>query len=157
MGKDISGSGMDTNVIGTKPGMARPRIGSIYLRGLTQATHGNATGIGNADIMPRALFDQVDLNSTYMNSFTAKSLRGSKMPMLLENELQAMQVMMNFRQQEDPASVRLAWIKNTSKLDEMWVSEALLGEVEANQRLEVISEALQLGFDPNLQFVIPGQ
>ncbi|MCB1739350.1 MAG: DUF2088 domain-containing protein [Gammaproteobacteria bacterium] len=155
MGKNVSGSGMDTNVIGKKRGQTSPRIGTIYLRGLTEATHGNATGIGNADIMPRALFDQVDLNSTYMNAFTAKSLGGGKMPMLMESELQALQVMMQFRQEEDPASLRLAWIKNTSKLDELWVSSALLEEVRANCALRILGEPLQLRFDADDNFVLP--
>ena len=67
------------------------------MRGLTEGTHGNAVGLGNADIMPRALLPHVDLNSTYMNAFTAKRLSICKVPMLVENELQALQVLLNFR------------------------------------------------------------
>ncbi|NIP73766.1 MAG: DUF362 domain-containing protein, partial [Gammaproteobacteria bacterium] len=87
---NISGSGMDTNVIGKKPGMTTPRIGAIYVRGLTEETHGNAVGIGMADVMPRRLLDEIDLNATYMNVFTAKRLQGGKIPLLAENELQAL-------------------------------------------------------------------
>ena len=54
MGKNVSGAGMDTNVIGTKPGLERPRIGAIYVRSLTPETHGNATGIGQADVIAAA-------------------------------------------------------------------------------------------------------
>ena len=57
LGKNVSGSGMDTNVIGKKPGMTEPRIGAIYVRGLTEATHGNAVGMGLADLMPRSLLE----------------------------------------------------------------------------------------------------
>ena len=105
---------------GRRTGMTRPRIGAIYVRGLTEGTHGNAVGLGNADIMPRSLLPHVDLNSTYMNAFTAKRLSICKVPMLVENELQALQVLLNFRAEENPASLRLAWIRNTSLLDEMW-------------------------------------
>lgn len=153
MGKNISGSGMDSNVIGKKPGLVRPRIGAIYVRGLTEQTHGNATGIGYADLFPRKVFDQVDLNSTYMNAFTAKRPLVGKIPMLMESELQAMQVLLNFRADEDPASLRVAWIRNTSKLDELWVSTALLDEVRANPRLEILGEPVPITFDAELGLV----
>lgn len=155
IGKNISGSGMDTNVIGRKPGLTAPRIQCIYVRALTEATHGNATGIGHADIMPRHLLDQVDLNSTYMNAYTAKRLMVGKIPLLVESELQAMQVFSGFRQEEDPASLRLLWIRNTSKLDEMWASSALLEEAEANGRIEVLSAPGPVAFDADLRMLLP--
>jgi hypothetical protein len=147
MGKNISGSGMDSNVIGKKPGMVKPRIGIIFVRALTEETHGNATGIGAADLILRTMFEDIDLNSTYMNAFTAKRPVGGKIPMLMETELQAIQVMLNFRQETDPASIRMVWIRNTSKLDEMWVSASMLDEVRANSNLEILSEPAQLTFD----------
>jgi hypothetical protein len=153
MGKNISGSGMDSNIIGKKPGLERPRIGAIFVRGLTEQTHGNATGIGYADLIPRKVFDQVDLNSTYMNAFTAKRPLVGKIPMLMESDLQAMQVLLNFRQGEDPQSLRLAWIRNTSRLDELWVSTALADEVRANARLEILGEAVPITFDSELGLV----
>jgi hypothetical protein len=153
MGKNISGSGMDSNIIGKKPGLERPRIGAIFVRGLTEQTHGNATGIGYADLIPRKVFDQVDLNSTYMNAFTAKRPLVGKIPMLMESDLQAMQVLLNFRQGEDPQSLRLAWIRNTSRLDELWVSTALADEVRANARLEILGEAVPITFDADLGLV----
>ena len=153
MGKNISGSGMDSNIIGKKPGLERPRIGAIFVRGLTEQTHGNATGIGYADLLPRKVFDQVDLNSTYMNAFTAKRPLVGKIPMLMESELQAMQVLLNFRQGEDPQSLRLAWIRNTSRLDELWVSTALADEVRANARLEILGEPVPITFDADLGLV----
>ena len=90
-----------------------------------------------------------------MNAFTAKRPVAGKIPMLMESELQAMQVMLNFRQDTDPASIRMVWIRNTSKLNEMWVSTALLDEVRANPNLEIISEAAQLTFDAQLAMVAP--
>ena len=155
IGKDVSGGGMDSNVIGKKPGLTEPQISAIYVRGLTEATHGNAVGIGNADLMPRRLLDEIDLNSTYMNVFTAKSLRGGKIPLLTENELQAMQVLLNFRQDADVDSIRLAWIRNTSALDELWASRALLEEVRAHPRLEVLSEPVPIGYDADFNLVPP--
>ena len=155
IGKNVSGAGMDTNVIGKKDGLTRPRIGAIYVRGLTEGTHGNAVGLGNADIMPRALLPHVDLNSTYMNAFTAKRLSICKVPMLVENELQALQVLLNFRAEEDPASLRLAWIRNTSMLDELWASEALLDDARTDPNIEVLSEPAPIGFDDALALTAP--
>jgi len=146
MGKNISGSGMDSNVIGKKPGLERPRIACIYVRGLTEATHGNATGIGYADLFPRARIHEVDLNSTYMNAFTAKRPVVGKIPLLVESDLQAMQVMLNFRPGDDPASLRLAWIRNTSKLDVLWVSQALRGAAAEHPGLEILGEPRRIAF-----------
>ena len=155
IGKNVSGSGMDTNVIGKKEGLTRPRIGAIYVRGLTEGTHGNALGLGNADIMPRSLLGHVDLNSTYMNAFTSKRLAICKVPMLVENELQALQVLLNFRAEEDPSSLRLAWIRNTSVLDEMWASEALLDEARADANIEILSRPEPVAFDDGLALTPP--
>jgi hypothetical protein len=147
IGKNISGTGMDTNVIGRKDGVAKPRIGAIYVRGLTEETHGNAHGIGMADAMPRRLLPHLDLNAMYMNAYTSRRVAQSKIPLLTETDLQALQVCMGFREEEAPGAVRLAWIKNTSRLDELLVSEALLAEVERHDLLEKLPDPVRLNFD----------
>jgi hypothetical protein len=101
------------------------------------------------------MFEEVDLNSTYMNAFTAKRPMAGKIPMLMESELQAMQVMLNFRQDTDPASIRMVWIRNTSKLNEMWVSASLLDEVRAHPNLEIVREPAPMSFDTELAMVAP--
>lgn len=155
MGKNISGAGMDTNVTGKKAGLEKPAIGAIYVRGLTEATHGNAVGIGFADIALRSLIDQIDLNATYMNAFTAKRLGIAKLPMVVENELQAIQLLQNFRQEADPDSVRMVWIQNTSQLREMWISESLIAEVQGRDDLEIVGAPQRLTFDADSMMVVP--
>jgi hypothetical protein len=155
MGKNISGGGMDSNVIGKKPGLTRPAIGAIYVRGLTAQTKGNAVGIGNADIMPRGVVEQIDFNATYMNLFTAKSLRGAKLPMLAETELQALQLLVSVRRHPELERIRLAWIRNTSELDELWASAALLDEVRAHPRLEVLGAPAPCAYDGALNLLAP--
>ena len=152
IGKNVSGSGMDTNVIGTKPGLERPRIGAIYVRALTPETHGNATGIGQADVMPRRLLEEIDFHSTYMNTFTAKRLVGSKMPLMAENDLQAMQVCLTVRAEEDPSTARVVRIRNTNLLAEFDASPALREEIEAHSSLEILDEAEPLRFDGHGNF-----
>jgi len=156
IGKNISGSGMDTNVTGKKIGLEKPNIASIFVRGLTEATHGNAVGIGFADVMLRSVIEQIDLNATYMNAFTAKRLNIAKLPMAVENDLQAIQLLQNFRQQEDPKSFRMAWIKNTSMLREMWITPSLIEDVQGIDGLEVIGEPAKLQFDDRNMMVEPG-
>ncbi len=155
IGKNISGSGMDTNVVGKKPGMTTPRIGVIYVRNLTPESHGNATGIGMADVIPRRLLDEIDLHATYMNAFTAKRLLGAKIPMLTESDLQAMQVCLTVRAEEDPTTAQVVWIENTGKLFEFWVSEGLMEEVEKNPRLEPLGAPLPVLFDPDDGMIKP--
>ncbi|HEX9842368.1 MAG TPA: hypothetical protein VGC20_06435, partial [bacterium] len=86
---------------------------------------------------------------------TAKSLRGAKLPMLAESELQAMQIMLNFRDDPDLERIRLAWIRNTSELDELWASAALLDEVRANPRLEVLSAPQPIAYDAGGNLIPP--
>jgi hypothetical protein len=157
IGKNISGTGMDTNVIGRKDGVAKPHIGAIYVRSLTAETHGNAHGIGMADVMPRRLLAHLDLNAMYMNAYTSRRVAQSKLPLLTETDLQALQVCLGFREEEDPAAVRLAWIKNTSRLEELLVSEALLPEVERNPLLARQPGALALRFDGEDRLTSPWQ
>ena len=147
IGKNVSGTGMDTNVIGRKDGTATPRIGAIYVRGLTEETHGNAHGIGMADVVPRRLLRHFDLNAMYMNAYTSRRMAQSKIPLLTESDLQALQVCMGFREDEQADQVRLAWIKNTGRLEEFLVSPALLGAVAANPLLEKLPGEFPLTFD----------
>jgi hypothetical protein len=155
MGKNISGSGMDTNVIGKKEGLSAPRIGAIYVRGLTEQTHGNAVGIGNADVILRDTLSEIDLNSTYMNAFTAKRLYIGKIPLVVDDELQVMQILGNFRQATAIDSLRLAWIENTSKLAQLWASKALYEEVMAHPRLQVLAPPQALAYDQNMRLCLP--
>ena len=77
-----------------------------------------------------------------MNAYTAKSLKVGKLPILVEDELQALQVFTGFRQSESVASLKTLWIKNTSKLSEMWASESLLDEASAHPNIEILSEPM---------------
>ena len=134
-------------LIGRKEGMTRPRIGAIYVRGLTEETHGNAHGIGMADVIPRRLLPLFDLNAMYMNAYTSRRVAQSKIPLLTETDLQALQVCMGFRDDERPEAARLCWIRNTSRLEELIVSEALLPQVETSPLLERLPGEVPLAFD----------
>ncbi|MCD6476308.1 MAG: DUF362 domain-containing protein [Anaerolineaceae bacterium] len=129
IGKDISGTGMDTNVIGKYRrnwGVAKPDYRRIVALDLTDASHGNATGVGFADVITQKLRDKIDLKATYLNCLTAGNFNGAKIPMVCENEEAAIGCALTGFDREH---VRLVVIESTLDLETMWVSEALLGEV----------------------------
>jgi hypothetical protein len=134
IGKEISGAGMDTNVIGryqvlNAPEPEKPAIKLIYVRGLTESTKGNASGIGLADITRKAVVEDVDLQKTYANALTSGSLSKSRIPVVAPDDELAIRTALSALGGYDPETVRIAWIQNTTELSEMRVSAALLEEI----------------------------
>ncbi|MFC4246009.1 lactate racemase domain-containing protein [Natribaculum luteum] len=134
LGKEISGAGMDTNVIGryrvlNAPDPEDPSIKLIYARGLTAKTSGNGNGIGLADITRRAAVEQLDLRKTYANALTSGSLAKAKLPPVAPNDELALRIALNALGGYDPETARVAWIENTTDLAEFYVSDALLEEI----------------------------
>jgi len=155
MGKDISGTGMDTNVIGMwrrNAGPREPDYRCIAVLELTPDSHGNASGIGMADLVPKRLVEQVDWAATYKNCLTARNFAGAKQPVTLPDD---QSVIAAGLAGVDPSTARVALLKNTLELDTLWVSSPLLIEVERHPLLEVIGPAQSLNFDAAGQMVFP--
>ncbi len=152
IGKDISGTGFDTNVVGryhTPNISGGPRISRVAVLDLTTRTKGNANGLGLADYTTRRVFDKLDFENTYPNSLTTTAPASVKIPMVLKNDRQAIQAAVKTCNIADKAAVRLVRIKNTVALDEIEVSANLLGEVAANRYMEAAGEPYGLPFDAN--------
>jgi hypothetical protein len=152
MGKDVSGSGMDSNVIGRhggffEPQFPTPKITFIVACDLTPHTYGNATGIGNADFTTRRLVNKIDWNPTYINCLTAVSPAAAKLPPVLETDRDAIAVALSCLGLERIEDARVVRIKNTLRLAEVDVSEACLAEVAKREDLTQMSEPAPLGFD----------
>jgi hypothetical protein len=148
MGKNVSGAGMDPNVIGfwrREGGARKPDFRILIVLDLTPHSHGNATGIGMADLTTRRVIDQIDWNATYMNVFTSGVLRSARMPIPLENDRAAVEVAL--ARVPVPAKARMARIINTSKLATFWASEAILPELRKNSNISVDNQPLELCFD----------
>ena len=148
MGKNVSGAGMDPNVIGfwrREGGPREPDYRTLVVLHLTAESHGNATGIGMADLTTRRMMDQVDLQATYMNALTSKILRSARLPIPLESDRRAVETALD--QVPDMGSVRLARIRNTAELETFWATAAVLPELRKNADLTVGEEALELQFD----------
>jgi hypothetical protein len=146
IGKDVSGAGMDTNVIGryrvlNAPDPDTPDIDVIYARGLTEDTKHNGNGIGLADITRQAAIDQLDLQKTYANALTSGSLEKSKLPIVAPDDELAVRIALSALGGYDPETARIVWIQNTEALGELRVSAPLIEElpdaatVEARERL----------------------
>jgi hypothetical protein len=146
IGKNISGSGMDTNVVGRKyddnkasPGET-PRILRIVVRDLTDATHGNAAGVGIGDFITRRLYEKIDFESTRINCMTAGHLGGAKVPPVFSSDAEAVAAALSTVGLTRPADARLLWIKNTLELTEMWASRAYLEPLKRNASANVSYE-----------------
>src|SRR5215204_5573115 len=149
IGKNISGDGADPNVTGRYPTTAAsggPAVERMVFLGLTEATGGNANGLGMADVVTKRLASAVDRPATYMNALTSTTPAPVKTPMVMPTEEMAIAAALTMCAGVEPRDARLVRIENTLKLGRIWVSEALLQEVEANERLEILQEPRPMRF-----------
>ena len=150
IGKNISGDGADPNVTGRYPTTAAsggPRIERVVFLGLTEETGGNANGLGAADVVTERLAGAMDRPSTYMNALTSTTPVPVKIPMVMPTDRMALAAALTMCAGVTPAEARIARIENTLKLRRLWVSEALLEEVEADGRMRVVEGPRELRFD----------
>ena len=151
MGKDISGTGMDTNVLGRMmlPGVKEPDVpgvSRIVVRDLSERTHGNANGVGLADIITRRLFDRIDFKATYANAFTSTFLNRAYIPVIMETDRDAIAAGFEVLGLADPSQARVARIRNTLELEHIEISEALVREFGDHADLEQESDLQPMSF-----------
>jgi hypothetical protein len=152
MGKNISGAGMDTNVIGRpsnphEPFPAEPKILWIVTLDLTEESYGNAVGIGNADFTTRRLVDKIDMKPTLINAITACAPGGAKIPPTYDTDREAVETALSCIGLTPPEKARVIRIKSTLMLGELEVSEAFLPEVAARGDLTQLDDPAPLPFD----------
>ena len=143
VGKNISGSGMDTNVIGRptnpfEPFPADPKILWIVALDITEESYGNATGLGNADFTTRRLVDKIDMKATLINSITACAPWGARVPATYETDREAIETALSCIGLTPPERARVIRIKNTLMLGELEVSEAFAAEVDKRHDLTTL-------------------
>ncbi len=154
MGKDKSGSGMDTNVIGRMMirGSAefdRPHITNIAVLDVSDASHGNAIGLGLADFIPFRILERINLRSCYINAMTS-GLGGpqrGQIPMAMPTDRDAVAAAILTCGRADLENARVVRMPDTLDLEHLLVSESLREEVDADDGLEVIAEAAPMSFD----------
>jgi hypothetical protein len=152
IGKNISGSGMDTNVIGRpsnphEPFPADPKILWIVALDLTEESYGNATGIGNADFTVRRLVDKIDMKPTLINCITACAPNGAKVPATYDTDREAIETALSCIGLTPPEQARVVRIRNTLMLAEVSVSEAFLPDIRRRSDLVPLGDPTPLAFD----------
>jgi len=151
MGKNISGAGMDTNVIGRNVSQrerapVKPWFTRIFVRDLTEESNGNAVGIGLADLVSRRLVNKIDYSPTYINAITSTNVEAARVPVTFDTDREAMETAFSTCGNSVEAC-RMIWIKNTLKLDQFIVTEALLDEIGSKPHLKVLERLGELSFD----------
>lgn len=149
VGKNISGDGQDPNVTGlfvTKFAEGGPEIQSCCIFDLTRETHGNANGIGPADVITRKLFDKIDFVSMYTNAFTSTEAAPVKIPMVAATPEDALRIAIKLCNGVRSKQHKVVWIKNTLELSEIMISEPLYEEAKRNPSIEILSEPHSLVF-----------
>src|SRR6266513_5268671 len=152
IGKTISGSGMDTNVIGRpsnphEPFPNDPKILWIVALDLTEDSGGNATGIGNADFATRRLAEKIDWKKTAINAITACSPGMAKVPATYETDREAIEATLSCIGLTPPERARVIRIKNTLMLGEIEVSEAFAPDLAKRPDLTPLGDPTPLPFD----------
>ena len=152
MGKNVSGTGMDTNVIGRimfigEREPEKPRITRIVVLDLTEAAHGNAVGVGLADYTTRRLVDKIDLHAMATNAITAMTPEKGRIPLAMATDQEAVNAAFQTIGAVQPEEARVVHIRNTLELGEMEISSALMKETEGRPEIQVVRETGPLQFD----------
>lgn len=153
IGKNISGTGMDTNVIGRKFNDHEPRpdewpkIKYIAVRGLTPETHGNAAGIGIAEMCLTRVVEQMDARKTFINAETAGHITAAMTPIHYRTDREMLDHLFPCIGMREPPEARLMWISNTLHLAELYCSAAYFDEARANPMLTILEPLHDMPFD----------
>jgi hypothetical protein len=153
IGKDISGTGLDTNVVGRKFDDHKavdgeiPKVKRIALRGLTAATHGNAVGLGIAEFCRTRLVRAMDIAATRLNAIVANHLSAAMLPLDYETDREILEIALGTVGLVEPRDAKLLWIRNTLDLREVECSAAYLGEAKGRDDLEILTSLRPLPLD----------
>lgn len=152
MGKDISGAGIDPNVVGRHDMPlakipVKPKVTRIFVRDLSPHTYGNAIGIGMADFTTRRLVDKIDIQATYMNCLTACGPESARIPMHFETDREVVEAALGTLGWVEPEAARVVHIADTSRLEEMEISDSMLGQARDDENISLLSEPAPMVFD----------
>lgn len=151
IGKNYSGTGMDTNIIGRMRILGEkepesPRIKYIIVSDLSNETDGNALGIGLADLTTRRAFEKIDFRKMNENVVTSTFLSRGMIPLVMENDREALQAALRSNWGVKPEDSKIVRIPNTLNLEYLYVSETLLPEISQKENVEVIGEPAEISF-----------
>jgi len=145
MGKDITGVGIDPNITGrmrirNEKEPETPDITNIVVTDLTEASHGNALGMGLADFITKRLYEKIDFKATYENVLTSTFLERGKMPIVADTDKRAVEYALRSCGQINLESARVIRIKNTLHLGEIYVSQSIYEEIKDSKHIEIVGQ-----------------
>jgi hypothetical protein len=154
IGKNISGTGFDTNVIGRlyingEKEITKPMIKRLLVFDLTEESHGNALGIGLADITTKQLVNKINYKDMYANTITSTFLNRAKIPIIADSEKEAVEIAVKTCWKLEQSDVKLLIMKNTLNLKYLYVSKAAWEEIKDNGNIETYGDWEKLSFDEN--------
>lgn len=153
IGKNISGTGMDTNVVGRKylehqaAESEFPKVKQILIRDLTEETHGNASGIGLAEFCRSRVLRKMDVHATRTNCLTGGHATGAMVPLDYETDREMLDQALSVIGLAEPPRSRLMWIRNTLKVAEVECSVAYWNEARERKDLEIVGQPRPLPLD----------
>ncbi|MGB5823578.1 MAG: hypothetical protein WBH44_05855, partial [Proteocatella sp.] len=155
IGKEISGTGMDTNIVGrfhTQAASGGPNTVKLGVLDVTEKSEGNANGMGLADFITKDMYDKIDFTNTYLNTLTSTEPSSSRMPMVLDNDFRVFQGCVKLCGQVNNDDIKMVIIKSTKYLDEVYMSKAAVEASIAN--IETIGEYHDVKFNENGKMVL---
>ena len=153
IGKNISGSGMDTNVIGRKYNDHRaiekefPKVPRLFVRGLPEETHGTACGIGLAEFTHERLVSSTDREATYINCLTGNHPSAAQIPVHYSTDREVLEVALKTVGLVEPEDARVVRIHDTLDVEEILVSEAYEPEIGSRDNLSAVEGPAEMEFD----------
>jgi hypothetical protein len=159
MGKNFSGTGMDTNIIGRArihgvPEPDKPSIKRVAVLDISPESHGNATGIGMADFVTKMLVDKMDRQATYLNCLTSTFVVRAAIPMTFDTEQELVNAALSSLSGTPSHALRIVIIPNTLFLSECLVSEAVMQELRGKPAIELESDPEAFQFDDEQRLLL---
>lgn len=153
IGKMISGTGMDTKVIGRMKVAGEiepefPDIDKLVVLNIASNSYGNALGIGLADLISKKVFDQIDFEATYTNIISTTFLERGKIPLVLDTDKKAVNTALQTSRAKDNNSAKVVLIKNTLDLSELYISNGALNNLDMD-KVTILKENIKIELDDN--------
>ncbi len=152
IGKNISGSGMDTNIVGRYPVPSMkggPHVTRMGVLDVTEYSNGNANGLGFSDFISRRLFDKIDRDSMYMNTLTSTEPFGTRIPMILDSDETVFKACVRCCHVLDTEKIKMVIIKNTKEIDHIYMSRAAVDSITDKDKVRVHDSFFEVPFDEN--------
>ena len=150
MGKNISGTGMDTNIIGryhTKAASGGPNVTKLGVLRLNDSSSGNANGMGLADFISKSFYNSIEFESTYLNAITSTEPNSIKLPMVVDNDRYVFKACAKTCGILNYEDIKLVIIENTKNLKEIYMSEAAYKSVNEPEMVKAQGDYFEIKFD----------